>query len=168
MQNRQCAILLAALSFWCFISAASLCQAERPFFNAQVIRIIDGDTLEIQKEMKSQRVRIWGIDTPEWDQPYASQAHLATQGLLAGREVQVVPMDYDGYGRLVAMIIVNKKNISEELVRLGFAWVHIYYCKEPICDTWQSLQERARYQRLGLWNDVRPIAPWLWKKKHFR
>lgn len=168
MRDRQWAFLLAALSFGFFILTAGFCQAERPFFNAQVIRIIDGDTLEIQKEMKSRRVRIWGIDTPEWDQPYASQAHQVTQGLLVGREVQIVPMDYDVYGRLVAMIIVDKKNISEELIRSGLAWVHIFYCKEPICDTWQSLQERARSQRLGLWNDVHPIAPWLWKKKHSR
>ena len=54
------------------ILACGICQAEAPFFNAKVIRIIDGDTLEIQREMKIQRVRIWGIDTPEWDQPYAS------------------------------------------------------------------------------------------------
>ena len=58
-------------------------------------------------------------------------------------------MDFDVYGRLVAMITVDEKNISEELVGSGLAWVHIYFCNEPICTAWQSLQERAMSRRIG-------------------
>jgi micrococcal nuclease len=150
------------------ILACGICQASAPPFNAKVIRIIDGDTLEIQRERKIQRVRIWGIDTPEWDQPYASRAQKFTRSLLAGREVEIRPMDFDVYGRLVAMITVDEKNISEELVESGLAWVYINFCNEPICTAWQSLQERAMSRRIGLWSDRHPIAPWQWKRKHFR
>jgi micrococcal nuclease len=149
---------------WCGLLSGSICQAAVPFFNAKVIRVIDGDTIEIQQETKIQRVRIWGIDTPERDQSYARPAHQFTRSLLAGREVKVLPKYFDCYGRLVAIIIVDEKNISEELVRSGLAWVHIYYCNELICDNWKSLQERAMFEHRGLWNDRHPVAPWQWKK----
>jgi micrococcal nuclease len=155
--------IIVCLIVW-VIQGSGACYAEAEAFNARVIRIIDGDTLEIQKGMKLRRVRIWGIDTPEWDQPYASQACGFTRRLLEGCDVLVLPIDVDSFGRLVAMIMVNGRNVSEELVRSGLAWVHIYYCKKPICDDWRTLQERAKFQHLGLWGDARPIAPWLWKK----
>jgi endonuclease YncB( thermonuclease family) len=150
------------------VLACGICQAEPLPFNAKVVRVIDGDTLEIQRQGRIQRVRIWGIDTPESGQPYASGAREFTQNLLAGREVQIRPVDFDVYGRLVAMITVDENNISEELVRSGFAWVHIYFCNEPICDVWQGLQASAMSRRIGLWSDSHPVAPWQWKKKHFR
>jgi micrococcal nuclease len=161
-------LFICGFFLWSSIFLGSICQAAELFFNAKVIRIIDGDTIEIQQEMKVRRVRIWGIDTPEWDQPYAQQAQQFTRSLLAGKEVQVLPKDVDVYGRLVAIITVDEKNISEELVRSGLAWVHIYYCHESICDTWKQMQERAVSQHLGLWNDHYPVAPWQWKKKHSR
>jgi micrococcal nuclease len=172
--QRSDMILLTRLLIVCFfflgfcILTWGICQAEMPPFNAKVIRIIDGDTLEIQRERRVQRVRIWGIDTPERDQPYASQAQQFTRSLLVGRETVIQPMDFDVYGRLVALITVDEKNISEELVGSGLAWVHIYFCNEPICTAWQSLQQRAKSRRIGLWSDPHPIAPWQWKKKHLR
>jgi endonuclease YncB( thermonuclease family) len=150
------------------VLTCGICQAETPLFNAKVVRVVDGDTLEIQWQGTCRHVRIWGVDTPESGQPYASRARKFTQSLLAGREVQIRPVDFDVYGRLVAMIMVDEKNISEELVRSGFAWVHFYFCNEPICDTWRGLQASAMSRKIGLWRDPYPVAPWQWKKKHFR
>jgi micrococcal nuclease len=149
-------------------TSGSICEAGEPFFTAKVIRIIDGDTIEIQQEMRVQRVRIWGIDTPEWDQPYARQAHEFTRSLLDGRDVHILPKEFDIYGRLVAIITIDEKNISEELVRSGLAWVHVYYCNGSICETWRSLQETAMFEHRGLWNDRHPVAPWRWKRKQYR
>ena len=161
-------LLIGVFFIWSVLFSGGICQAGAAPFSAKVTRIIDGDTIEIIQDMQVRRVRIWGIDSPEWDQPYAPQAHQFTRGMLAGKEVQVLPKDIDIYGRLVAVITVDEKNISEELVRSGLAWVHIYYCHELICDTWKLLQEKAASQHQGLWNDPHPVAPWQWKKNHSR
>ena len=142
------------------------CMAESSCFYAKVVRVIDGDTIEIQKENKHQRVRIWGVDTPEWDQPYGAQSSHFAKNLLNGQEVQVVPKSIDKYGRLVAVIMMERINIGEELVKSGLAWVHIYFCNEQICDTWKAMQERAGSERRGLWSDRDPVAPWQWRKSH--
>ena len=135
---------------------------------AKVVKIIDGDTIEILVNHKIERVRIWGIDTPEWGQPYSSRSKKMTRSLLSGKTVEVVPKDRDKYGRLVAIVIVNHSNISEELVRSGLAWVHIYYCREPVCTYWKALQKKAMTTHKGLWHDPSPVAPWQWKKTHYR
>ena len=159
-------ICLSLCFVWVGIIADGGCQAAAPVFSARVVRVIDGDTLEIQQETGIQRVRIWGIDTPEWDQPYGARSSRFTRSRLTGKEVQVIPEDVDTYGRLVAMITMDGMNIGEELIRSGLAWVHIYYCNQPICDDWKSLQKRASSEHRGLWTDSHPVPPWQWKKEH--
>jgi micrococcal nuclease len=147
------------------ILQTEVCRGDASFFQAKVIRVVDGDTIEIQKKIETQRVRIWGIDTPEWDQRYGTQASQFTRSQLLGKEVRVAPKGIDKYGRLVAVITTDRINISEELIKSGLAWVHIYYCHEPVCDNWKNLQEGARIEHRGLWNDSDPVAPWQWKKR---
>jgi micrococcal nuclease len=160
------------LILMCFFLAGSVvlpdavCHAEAPFFQAKVVRVIDGDTIEIQQKMKTQRVRIWGIDTPEWDQRYGAQSSQFTRSLVTEKDVQVVSKAVDKYGRLVAVIMMDNINVGEELIKSGLAWVHVYYCHEPICDRWKSLQESAKSEHRGVWNDSDPVAPWQWKKQH--
>jgi micrococcal nuclease len=150
------------------ILPADVCHADPSSFQAKVIRVVDGDTLEIQQKMRTQRVRIWGIDTPEGDQRYGAQASHFTRSQLLGKEVWVARKGIDKYGRLVAVVTIDSLNISEELIKSGLAWVHTYYCHEPVCDNWKTLQEGARLDHRGLWNDSDPVPPWLWKKRHGR
>jgi len=135
-------------------------------FSAKVTHIVDGDTIEIRWKNKIRRVRIWGIDTPEWDQPFSTKSKKMTRKLLAGKYVNVFPIEFDKYGRLVARINVNHTSVSRKLVESGLAWVHIYYCKEPVCNQWKKLQKKARKEHKGLWRDPHPVAPWQWKKMH--
>lgn len=168
------------MRFWARISRTLICiclpllttvgvvHAGSWSFHARVVYVVDGDTVEIMWKNEYIRVRIWGIDTPEWDQPYSTESKAFTKKMLAGKIVDVFPKDHDKYGRLVAVIKRNHVNISEELVRSGLAWVHIYYCKEPICNYWKKLQRKARSEHLGLWHDRHPTSPWQWKWTHKR
>jgi endonuclease YncB( thermonuclease family) len=45
-----------------------------------VLRVIDGDTIEVQLGSGPIRVRLNSIDTPEKDQPWGPQAHAALAG----------------------------------------------------------------------------------------
>ncbi len=83
--------------------------------------------------------------------------------MVAGKVVDVKQTDTDKYGRTVAVITVNEKNLNESLVASGFAWVYRKYCKQSYCDDWLRLEANARQNQLGLWRDPQAMAPWEWR-----
>lgn len=137
-------------------------------FSAVVSKVFDGDSLVVLGGEKETEVRLWGIDTPEYDQPYAIEARRALENLLLGRTVSVIPKYRDDYQRLVAIIELKFTNANQYMVSQGFAWVHIYYCNEEICNTWNALEADARNRRIGLWKEDAPIPPWKWKRRKKR
>ena len=133
---------------------------------ASVEKIIDGDTILVTYKSKKIRLRLWGIDTPEYHQAYSRVARNLTSKLVAGTTVTLQVKDWDDYGRMVAVVnLADNKCLNEILVKEGVAWVHIYYCKEAICDEWRNYEKRARRQRIGLWYDKAPVPPWEWKRR---
>lgn len=134
-------------------------------FNASVTKIIDGDTFEISTLGKRKTIRLWGIDTPEWDQPYSGKAKKFLKDNLLKKQLIVQPLNYDEFGRLVATVFLKDDNFNQLLIEKGLAWVHIYYCNEEICNSWKMLEKNARNKRIGLWRQSDPIPPWQWKQK---
>jgi len=56
--------------------------------------------------------------------------------------------DWDDYGRMVAVVTLSDKRcLNEELVKEGLAWVHIYYCKEAICNQWYGYEKKSTTKR---------------------
>ena len=83
----------------------------------QPIRTIDGDTLR----MGSERIRLRGIDTPELSEPRGAEARQRLEQLLNEGPIRIVPHGQDVYGRTVADVFVNGKNLAEVLKQEGFA-----------------------------------------------
>jgi len=141
----------------------------RNYTKAKVEKIIDGDTIAVKYHEKRVKVRLWGIDTPEYHQAYSKVAKKYTVGLVENSIVSLQIKDWDDYGRMVALVTTaDNKSLNEELLKAGLAWVHIYYCKEAICDQWYEYERQAREKRIGLWRDKSPIAPWVWKRNNKR
>jgi len=133
--------------------------------SVQVKKIIDGDTILVVSRVKEIKIRLWGIDTPEYRQPYSKAASKVTRKLLQNATVDILVKDRDDYGRVVAVVTMEDgESVNELLVKSGYAWVHIYYCKEPVCERWKALEKKARANRLGLWQEAEPVAPWVWKR----
>lgn len=78
---------------------------------SQPIHIIDGDTLR----MGSERIRLRGIDTPELSEPGGQAARLRLEQLLQEGPIRIVPHGQDVYGRTVADVFVNGRNVAEVL-----------------------------------------------------
>lgn len=135
-------------------------------FNAKVLWVIDGDSVEVSRHGVKSTIRLYGIDTPEWRQPYSNLAKEYLHKEIAGERVEIVPFYRDTYGRTIAIIKLKSKNFNEVLVEKGLAWVHVYYCKKPICAKWKKLEEQARGARKGLWRQENPVPPWVWKREH--
>ena len=156
------AYLTVILSVVCVAPAAGAGQ----HFTATVVKIVDGDSIQVRHQGRSIRVRLWGIDTPEWRQPFSKAAKKYTAKLVGNTEVTLEEKDWDDYGRMVALVTTDDNRLlNEELLKAGLAWVHIYYCKEAICDKWYGYDKPARKRQIGLWYDKEPVPPWVWKRK---
>lgn len=130
-------------------------------FSAEAVEIIDGDSFWVLASGRRIEIRLWGVDCPEWTQPYSREAEEMTSQLLIGKELLVQAEDTDVYGRTVAQVFVGDHSINEELVRQGAAWVFSRYCRQPICSQWRALQKEAQQQRVGLWSLPNPEPPWV-------
>ncbi len=127
----------------------------------RVVAVHDGDTISVLQEQHSVRVRLHGIDCPELHQPFGRAAKRATSSLVFKRDVRIVPVDTDRYGRLVARVFVGSLDVNLELVRRGFAWHYVRYSHDAAL---AAAQREARAARRGLWADPHPVPPWAWRR----
>ena len=132
---------------------------------AQVIKVLDGDTIVVLHSGVEERVRLYGIDTPETSQEYGQQAKALTSALVAGRKVEVQTVTADQYGRTVGLVSVDGQGLNELIVQNGYAWVYRQYCVKRACHDWQKLEKEARKHKKGLWAGSKIIPPWEWRKR---
>lgn len=127
-----------------------------------VVRIADGDTLTVLIDRQQVRVRLAEIDTPERGQPWASQARQALAAKVFNRDVRVVVVDVDRYGRTVGRVYVGAHDICRELVAEGHAWVFRRYNRGK---SLLNDEAEARASRRGLWGlGGEPVPPWEWRR----
>lgn len=125
--------------------------------------IIDGDSLIATSSDEELEVRLWGIDSPEYDQPGAGESKKTLTRLVLGKKATLKIKYRDRYERHVAVLFCNGLNVNEEMVSTGNSWVYNYYCRERVCQRWATLQDQARISKQGLWKRDNPIPPWQWK-----
>ena len=71
--------------------------------------------------------------------------------------MHILPKEKDRYGRLVARVRINGKDVSLELVKAGLAWHYKEYSSDP---TLSGAERQARAEGLGVWSLADPIPPW--------
>jgi len=129
------------------------------------LRIADGDTLVARTaDFEDLKIRLYGIDAPEKLQEGGTEATKALRGL-QGRQVTVLEMDVDRYGRTVALVEHEGQSVNLDLVAQGHAWHYPQYCKEqPICGEIKAAEREARVARRGIWAKGGAVPPWKWRK----
>ena len=129
----------------------------------RVVRIADGDTVSILDRTNTQhKVRLYGIDTPERDQPYGKSAKQVLTHWVDEKNVGVVVVDTDSYGRTVGTLYREGTNINVAMVSGGHAWWYQHYAPHEY--NLAAAEQKARKQGLGLWADPRPVPPWDWRR----
>jgi hypothetical protein len=89
-----------------------------------VIRIIDGDTVEVRRSSTTETVRVIGIDTPERGECGFDAASSALAQLVLDREVVLATGardDRDRYGRILRYLDVGEVDAGLELIEEGLA-----------------------------------------------
>lgn len=165
MSNKNYSFLIRGILVLC---ALLLVPAVAAAWTGKVVHVADGDTINVLRNGQEVRVRLYGIDTPESDQPFGSRAGRFTANMVSGRTVEVDPIDKDQYGRTIGMVFLSgdiEKCLNERLVEEGFAWVYSRYCKDDFCEYWKNLERQARSADRGLWQRSNPVPPWDWRRK---
>ena len=124
--------------------------------------VIDGDTIEI----RGQRVRLFGIDSPESDQlcqanrktyRCGQQAALALADRIGERTVRCQERDRDRYGRTVAVCYVGSEDLDRWMVEQGWAAAFRKYSLDYV-----DAENDAREARRGIWQGEFEM-PWDWR-----
>lgn len=128
----------------------------------KVVGVKDGDTIVLLVNGEEVTVRLYGVDTPEKNQPYGQRAKQYTSDQVFGKNVRLIINNKDRYGRTVGTIILpDGRSLNEELIRNGFAWHYKEYSKDK---NLANAEVDARRFKRGLWQDPNPIAPWDFRK----
>ena len=124
----------------------------------RVLRVIDGDTIEVQLHGTT-GIRLIGIDTPETVHPtepvgcFGLAASSFTKRMLEG---QMVRLEYDversdHYGRTLAYVFVDGLLFNRTLVARGYAQVTTYPPNEKYVDRFLTARRGAREANRGFW-----------------
>jgi micrococcal nuclease len=117
-------------------------------FDARVVRVADGDTLDAipTGAARAVRIRLHGVDAPELGEVFSGEALRFLRTLLFDQQVRVDGRDVDRYDRLVARVTLGSKDASVELLRAGLA------CHAFVRDTTLANEEAlARQSGRGFW-----------------
>lgn len=133
-------------------------------FEGKVVKVIDGDTLQILDNQNSNiRVRLYGIDAPESKQAWGQKSKQALSTAVAGKTVKIVNHGPDVYGRELGTIWLDGYDINASMVDSGLAWVYRFQ-DEAVVPSYIKFETGAKNASLGLWSDKSPIPPWEWRQ----
>ncbi len=185
-------------------------------YNAKVINVYDGDTITVSPAGRSvsgyhrfgrtniskvmhitnlvtsikMKIRLYGIDCPELNQPYGKDAKQFLLKLVKNTLLIVAHnKNCDKSKRQISKVIIFSKRISlnvisprtrfkdlsKELIKRGLAWVYPKHFtmladsrwagSDKTLQKWEKLQAEAKKKKIGLWKDKNPIPPWEWRKR---
>jgi endonuclease YncB( thermonuclease family) len=139
----------------------------------RVTEVVDGDTLHVRlagtdekagRKAGVVKVRLYGVDAPEKDQPHGREAARALSALVLDKGVVLQRITTDHFGRHVSLVVVDGRDVSTALIEGGQAWAFRRYLgRRPGDERLCALEYQARAAGAGLWAlDARKReAPWV-------
>jgi micrococcal nuclease len=130
----------------------------------KVIKVVDGDTFDIDYHGQSERIRLIGLNTPESVDPkkpvecFGKEASEEGKKLLLGKwvrlEIDPAQDDKDKYGRWLRYAITKEGVFYNlEIIKNGFAYE---YTHNNIAYQYQAVfkaaQKEAEIAKKGLWS----------------
>lgn len=113
-------VLIAAAVGVLWLLSGWLTGGEKRVLHDIEIRAVDGDTLDV--EGVEETVRLSRVDTPEKGEPGAAEAtRFVRRQLEEADHVKVVSFERGKYGRHVAEVEVDGRNLSDMLLEKGLA-----------------------------------------------
>lgn len=128
--------------------------------DATVAKVVDGDTVALilpNTPTDQERIRLLAVDTPERGQLWYHEARDALAELVEGRTVRLEfetgqRERRDKYGRLLAYLLVDDRNVNVEMIRLGWSPYVSKYGGERYHGSLVEAEEEARAAHRGIWS----------------
>lgn len=138
-------------------------QNNQPKDTYSVKKVIDGDTIEIERYGKAEKVRMIGIDTPETLDPrkpvqcFGKEASDKSKDLLSGGRVRLefdpIVGEKDKYNRLLAYVWSNNELVNLKLIKEGYANEYTYRSQSyKYQNEFKNAQTVAKESSIGLWS----------------
>lgn len=129
----------------------------------KVVGVSDGDTITVLTEAKERiRIRLSEIDAPESKQAFGQASKRALSDICFGQSAQFDASRKDRYGRVVSRVSCNGIDTQSYMVGKGMAWVYTRYSTDMHL---RMLEQKARSERVGLWQDASPTPPWEFRRQ---
>jgi len=128
----------------------------------RVVDVMDGDSFELRVKGMTLPIRLFGIDTPEYNQAHGDEATRALRNKILRETVFVTVEDIDAYDRFVGTVQLQNENINVSMVAEGHAWWYQRYAGDA--GKLRKAQRSAREAGVGLWAGADPIPPWDWRR----
>ena len=153
-----------------FLLIFSVCTASASkIIQGKVVSVADGDTITVLDAEKTQhKIRLQGIDAPEKAQAFGAKSKQALYEMVHGKTVQVSFEKSDKYGRILGKVLLDGQDICHQQIKAGLAWHYKkYQNQQPLADrdAYSASETAAKNEKLGLWSDPRPLAPWDFRKR---
>lgn len=134
---------------------------------ARVVRVVDGDTIDVQLSGATVRVRYIGVDTPEAVDPsrpvgcFGAEATARNRALVEGRQVELEKdvSETDTFGRLLRYVYVDGAMVNEMLLREGYAQIATFPPDVKYVDRFLAAERQARETNRGLWGACVAVTP---------
>ena len=133
-------------------------------YEAIVLRVIDGDTLEVSREIqkednKEERIRLLGIDAPEVGKCFSQEAEDELSRLVSSERAARIILEGDSlnenadqYGRSLRYVYLDDGTlVNAELLKYGFAR-HLSWFPIEMNEYFAELEAEAKAKNLGLWS----------------
>ena len=114
-----------------------------------VTHVVDGDTVDVACGASgTDRVRLLNIDTPERGEPGYHAASAALAERVAGERVWLAfetpnRPSRGRYGRLLAYLYVDGRNVNVEMVRAGWSDFYVKYGEGRFPDAFEAAEAAA-------------------------
>ena len=166
------AVIAAAISILIYAQQQGLLsdagqklQTAQPGFY-RITRFVDGDTLEIDMNGKTEKVRFIGVDTPETHKPntpvqcYGPAASAFTKNTIGTQSIRLeadaLSSNRDRYNRLLRYVYLPDGTLmNQKLIEEGYGFYYPYF---PFTKSTQFSfsQQNAKQSNKGLWKNCSP------------
>lgn len=131
----------------------------------KVVKVIDGDTVDVLINGKTERLRLIGINTPETLDPrkpvecFGVEASNKAKELLTDKyvflESDPSQGERDKYERLLRYVFLeNGESFNLKMIKEGFAHEYTYDLPYKYQKEYKEAEKNARENTLGLWGDI--------------
>ena len=129
-------------------------------YKGKITKVVDGDTYFFQTTNETLKVRMFGIDAPEGNQPFGKESKEFMSKYIH-KDATLVSHGHDQYKRILGTLFIDGQDINLLSVKGGYAWHYKRYLDDK---QYADAQENAKKNKLGLWGLSNPIPPWNWRR----